>query len=312
LLDSRDTVELGDVVLKFIRAGEVYRLEADESRQLVLAAKPSDSLGGGKRVLSRPARIGASVLVLGAAGVMGVVALAVHYRSGTGHGTVSERGDRASRIFALAVRQFDEGQVAAAHETASELPADSNARQSREFRRIEAAWADMMFRRSAQERDLAKARELLDRVAKTPSVDTVRRRRAADQIAELDTTALDVTQLPQQTAQAEQPSATPARVEPVKASGGPRIHPEAPSAGAAPESGRAKVALSAKASPKAAVSAKTSPTVAPKMVASGNLAQLTAAKESLKAKVRSGAATPQDMKLLSALCRQLGDTSCAQ
>jgi hypothetical protein len=48
------------------------------------------------------------------------------------------------------------------------------------------------------------------------------------------------------------------------------------------------------------------------MVANGNLDKLTAAKESLKAKVKSGAATPQDMNLLRALCRQLGDTSCAQ
>ncbi|MBN1611725.1 MAG: FHA domain-containing protein, partial [Polyangiaceae bacterium] len=312
LLDSRDSIELGDVVLKFIRAGEVYRFEADESRQLALAAKQSGPSAGGKRVLSRSARVGASVLVLGAAGAIGVVALAVHYRSRSGQGMVSERVDRASRIFALAVRQFDEGQFAAAHETASELPADSNARQSREFRRIEAAWADMMFRRSAEQRDLTKARELLDRVAKTPSVDAVRRRRAADRIAQLDTKGLDVTQLPRQTARAEQPSAMPARSDSVNAPGRPRIHLDAPAAEPAPASGRAKAALSAKAPPKAALSAKASPTVAPKMVASGNLAQLTTAKESLKAKVRSGVATPQDMKLLRALCRQLGDTSCAQ
>ena len=34
LLDARDTIELGDVVLKLIPAGDIYRLERDESRKL--------------------------------------------------------------------------------------------------------------------------------------------------------------------------------------------------------------------------------------------------------------------------------------
>jgi pSer/pThr/pTyr-binding forkhead associated (FHA) protein len=316
LLDSRDTVELGDVVLKFIRAGEIYRFDANESRQLAMAVRQSGSPAGGKRTLSMSARVGTSAVVLGLAGVIGAVALGLHNKSGThwsgsGHDPASERRDRASRIFALAVRQFDDGQLAAAHRTASELPAGSNARQSREFRRIEAAWADMMIDQSAAEKDLAKARDLLDRVAKTPSVDTVRRRRAADLIARLDANGLDVTELPRQTARARAPAPTPTPQEPAQAArpGVPAkapsklgIRTEVSSSGPGPTSG----------SSKAVTSTKQAPTSPPKMVANGNLDKLTAAKESLKSKVKRGAATPQDLNLLRALCRQLGDTSCAQ
>ena len=309
LLDSRDTVELGDVVLKFIRAGEVYRFEADESPQVALATKRSGSPATGKRVPSLPARVGVSVLVLAASAVIGTVALWLYDKPGTdssasGGDTASDRGARALRIFALAVRQMDQGEVAAAHKTASELPPDSNARQTREFRRIEAAWTDMMFQRSSEERDPAKARELLDCVAKTPSVDTVRRRRAADQIAQLDAKGLDVAELPRQTARARTPTAQ----GPAKSA-----RPEA----MAKSSSRLGIRTDTPAAPaslsrKAATSNRPPATSQPKMVANGNLDKLTAAKESLKAKVKSGAATPQDMNLLRALCRQLGDTSCAQ
>jgi ABC transport system ATP-binding/permease protein len=306
LLDTRDTVELGDVVLKFIRAGEIYRFEADESRKTSVAPKASGSPDSGKRVLTMPARVGASVLVLGVAGVIGIVALAAHNRSGASHDTVADRGARASRIFTTAVRQFEEGQLAAAHQTASGLPADSNARQSREFRQIEAAWADMMFQRSTAEQDPGKARELLDRIAKTPSVDTVRRRRAADQIAQLDAKGLDVTDLPRQTERERVASAQVAAK-----SARPETQTKPPSRLGVRAEASSPVSVTSPVASKAAVSAQPSPAPAPKMVANGNLDKLTAAKESLKAKVRSGAATPQDANLLRALCRQLGDTSCA-
>jgi pSer/pThr/pTyr-binding forkhead associated (FHA) protein len=309
LLDSRDTVELGDVVLKFIRAGEIYRFEADESRQVALAARQSGSAAGGKRVLPWSARVGVGVLVLAVAGVIGAVALAPHnqpatYSSSPDGDTLSGHGDGAARIFALAVRQLEQGQIAAAHQTASQLPPDSNARQTVEFRRIEAAWADMMFQRSSGERDLAKARELLDCVAKTPSVDTARRRRAADQIARLNAKGLDVTELPRQTVRERVPAAQPTAMS---------TRPEATAKASSRLGIRAEdPAAQAPYGPKVATSNKTPPTPPPKMVANGNLDKLTAAKESLKAKARSGAATPQDMNLLRALCRQLGDTSCAQ
>lgn len=316
LLDSRDTVELGDVVLKFIPAGDIYRFEADESHQLALraavAAKRSGSArpARGKLRLSLPVKIAASVLTLGVAGAIAAVALGLHEQSGTlgpgaGPEAVAERGDQAARTLALAVRQLHQGQIAAAHETASGLPADSNARQTGEFRRIEAAWADMIFEQSAVEVDLLKARELLDRVAKTPSVDTVRRRRAADQIARLDAKGLEVTDLPRQVAETRPPTspspAKPTGPEGAKAAARAGARSETPVAGfdSPPTSPTPTLPVA-------------SPTPPPQMVASGNLQQLTAAKEALKAKAKSGAATQQDKKLLTALCRQLGDTSCAQ
>jgi pSer/pThr/pTyr-binding forkhead associated (FHA) protein len=315
LLDSRDTVELGDVVLKFIPAGDIYRFEADESHRFALHAAAAGSstrwARDGKRGLSIAAKLGMGLLVLGVAGAVGAFALGLHPEFGTdqprsGHATVSERGDRAARILALAVSQLEQGQVAAAHGTASQLPADSNARQSGGFRRIEAAWADMMFERAAAHEDRAQARELLDRIAKTPSVDTVRRRRAADQVARLDAKGLDVTELPRQSAQTRFPSPQ----QPNEPSGfeAPKTASRAPMHAATPAARSSLVPGGSTRTPPA-IASSVPPT---QMVASGNLEELTAAKESLKAKAKSGAATQQDKKLLTALCRQLGDTSCAR
>ena len=46
-------------------------------------------------------------------------------------------------------------------------------------------------------------------------------------------------------------------------------------------------------------------------VTSGDRSKLTAAKNGLKAKVASGKASDKEAAMLRALCRQLGDMSCA-
>ncbi|HEY5958242.1 MAG TPA: hypothetical protein VIV60_16875, partial [Polyangiaceae bacterium] len=49
---------------------------------------------------------------------------------------------------------------------------------------------------------------------------------------------------------------------------------------------------------------------ASELATSGNLESLKAARDALKRKVVAGAATDREVRLLRALCRQLGDTTC--
>jgi hypothetical protein len=221
-------------------------------------------------------------------------------------GAGSQAVDHAAEALGQATALLDEGQIWRAHEKAASLPPNSNARQTGEFRRIEAAWADAMFEKAKVEPDPEVARTVLDEIAKSPSVDSLRRKRAADEIAKLDAEAVDVAELPRSPAAppATQPLPVPTRARSAtstaatQAANGHRVGTAIPRA-RAPE---------AEAAPRIPAPAPTTR----KMAASGNLAQLTAAKDSLKAKIASGSASQQEKKLLRALCRQLGDTSCAK
>jgi hypothetical protein len=175
-------------------------------------------------------------------------------------------------------------------------------------------WADLMLERADAETDPAKRKVLLDRVARTASVDSTRRKRAhsaLEEIAAAEQAELDITDLPK----VNQP-------------------PPAPSDGAVaaarpPPAAKAQAAEEPRPDPKPAKSvpaaansdglvrdnpfddARSGEPRAAELATSGDRRQAVAAKNALKTKVANGTATDQEARLLRALCRQLGDTSCA-
>lgn len=196
LLDARDTVELGDVVLKFIPAGQIYRPSPEESQQLVTLASAaprapqSPPPGRGLRLLLFGMLIGLVVAALAAYGLRRTALLAPEPQR-----IVGSSQDPAD-VMAQARALLDTGDLLGAHTKAQEIPESSNARESRTFKDIEAAWADAMLAAAESATTLARKRELYNAVATTSTVDPARRGRATDAIAKLDAATLDVNELP--------------------------------------------------------------------------------------------------------------------
>ena len=301
LLDARDNIELGDIVLKFIPAGEIYRAEADDSQLLASLTDYNGRLSPppGVEAQARAGVPSGLKLIAALAGIGLVAALGVMIvganRSTREPEVIVEPPDGAARALAEAKALLDRGEIEAAHrKIIAEIPEDSNARQSREFRHIEARWADMLFEQAAAETDPAKKRALLDRIAKATSVDSVRRKRAASEIAALDAEGVDVTELP---SAPEEPMAKPIAG---------KVTPRAPAA----QPPKVQGGL-IRDNPFERAGAAKSKASAQDDATSGDRAKLARAKTQLQQKVNSGGATEQDVRMLRALCRQLGDRSCS-
>jgi hypothetical protein len=193
------------------------------------------------------------------------------------------------------------GEVEQAHlKVTSEIPEDSNARQSNEFKEIESRWADMLLDMAKRETDPQKKRALFDRVAKTTSVDSIKRKTALNEMQALDQ-GVDVSELP----------SVPKPVTSTTTAGAPEKPPSSALKngivrddpfGTKPKSSKTA------AKPKTTVDAP-GPSIN-ESATSGDRQKATAAKNALKAKIASGKGTDSDSRMLRALCRQLGDMSC--
>ncbi|HEY0463682.1 MAG TPA: FHA domain-containing protein [Polyangiaceae bacterium] len=300
LMDARDAIELGDVILKFIPAGDIYVPGADESQQasaLTLgvpghASQPSPAAGLGG--LSS----GVKLAVLGGAAALVVaLALVIATRSGTPEPEIAasntEGVDSAMRSLLEAKALLDKGEIEAAVRKAAEIPPTSNARKTADYRQIQGAWADALFAQVAASQDIAQKRALLDQIARATTVDSVRRKRAANDLTALDAESVDVRDLPSAPKKVQAPRPAPTNLD------------EPPAE-----------------DPKALLAAKTAgPTLvrknpfddepAPSSAQDADRSKLLQAKATLQQKVRSGQVSDRDLKMLRAVCKQLADASCS-
>src|SRR4051812_8632664 len=148
LLDARDVIELGDVILKFIPAGDIYVPGADESQQA--SALTLGSAGSSQPASAVVAGLSQGVKLAAIGGVAAIVvalALVVATRGNTPEpgiaaGTSTESVDSAMRSLLEAKALLDKGDVDAAVRKAADIPASSNARKTADYRQIQSAWAD--------------------------------------------------------------------------------------------------------------------------------------------------------------------------
>jgi hypothetical protein len=184
-------------------------------------------------------------------------------------------------------------------------------------------------------------RTLLDTVAQATTVDAITRRKAADALASLRVEAVDVAALPSSSGSAAPESvpdagapedASAADVAPEAMVGGETQPTTSPSADAArtahaslvPPSKAAKRTLVVKSATAGTSSQRMTGTGtsakptsgaepnAAELATSGSLDAQKAARDALRRKVSGGTATDREIRLLRALCRQLGDASCSR
>jgi pSer/pThr/pTyr-binding forkhead associated (FHA) protein len=187
LLDSRDVIELGDVVLKYLPAGEIYIPGPEEALRL-------DRGAHGKQGL--PFWLKLAVVLALAAGAAVLVMVLRTPPAPPAPIARSEGTDPIGQLLKDARTLLAKGDVEGAMRRASGIPESSNLRASNDFRAIQDAWADSLFDKTAKTSDPSEKRVLLDRIAATPSVDPARRKRAADELEALTRAAVDITELP--------------------------------------------------------------------------------------------------------------------
>lgn len=189
LLDARDVVELGDVVLKFIPAGQIYIPGTDETLKRTFDTARTTPPGVGTPV---KLAIGAAVVAVGV-----VIALALQSPPATTDIAASTPvRDPLAETLKAAKAALDKGDISGAVKLSEQLPADSNLRRSAEFAAIHAAWAERTFAEAAKTEDATEKRALLDSIARSPNVDSVRRKRAANELDALREAAVNVEDLP--------------------------------------------------------------------------------------------------------------------
>jgi len=309
LLDARDNIELGDVIFKFIPAGDVYVPGADESQQI-------SSLGGFEATPGEPRGMPTSAKLLigvGALALLGSLVLVAVSRGDEPadvslSAPKSEQTDASAKLLADAKALLDKGDVAGARARANQIPEDSNLRDTPEFRNIQATWADQLLARASQAEDAVEKRKLLDEVARASAVDSIRRKRAANDLAALGGETIDVNELPSaprtvRTAQSAQNGPAGKPTDGARAPDGSSIEPTPAKVATGP-------ATLVRKNPFDEPGSAEIPAPAPDGGAVDR-SKLTQAKNQLLAKQRGGTASDADLKRLRALCRTLGDASCS-
>jgi hypothetical protein len=311
LLDARDMIELGDVILKFIPAGDIYVAGAEESQQLSALTLGGTALGtpsGAATGLPRGVKVAAIVATIALLLGLGV---AVATRGGSAQPELAiassgaETPDLAMRARSDAKALLDKGDIAGAAQKAGEIPEDSNARKTADFRQIQGAWADDLFAKAAAAGDPAQKRALLDQISRATTVDSIRRKRAANELASLGAESVDVSDLPS------------APKDPPKVAAQPAVHAASPSVTDPAPTPDPKPVTAAKISSAPTTLVRKNPfddapDPAPAdTAASGDRSKLLQAKSALQQKVQAGTASDRDLKMLHTLCKQLGDASCS-
>lgn len=311
LLDARDMIELGDVIFKFIPAGEVYVPGVDESQQI-------SSLGGFEAASSEPRGMTRGTKWLIAIGVTALLGTLLFVASSGGDQPAdvalsspkSEQADGNVKLLAEGKQLFEQGNVLGARTLVNQIPEASNLRESAEFRAIQSSWADLLLDKAGRSEDPTEKRKLLEEVARATAVDAVRRKRAASDLAALGGETVDVSDLPSAPRVVQNgaggPSGGAARPnEPTRSADAERGTEPAPAAKVA-----AAPATLVRKNPFDDPSAAEIPAPPPDTAAQDR-SRLMQTKNQLSAKVRSGSASDDDRRRLRALCRALGDASCS-
>jgi pSer/pThr/pTyr-binding forkhead associated (FHA) protein len=193
ILDAGDVIELGDVQLRFVPAGQPYHPQEPPAGAVRRrSVEPGTDHGEQGRSPTRAVAIVAAVV---ACLVLGAIVLMRHDGDTIVSASPSEISP-AIKTLKEASALLARGDTEAALRKSQEIPEESNLRESTEFKEIQAKWADGVLRQAAKETDRTKKRALLDQIAKSPDVGSMLRKRAANDIAALDADSVGIEQLP--------------------------------------------------------------------------------------------------------------------
>lgn len=309
VIEDDDELELGDVRLRFVARGRIFRPGMAPAAQSYGA---SEVFATGRHPPQRRGGLGVMVAVgavLGILVVVGFVALRPTQGSPTGSSPAAVGATDDQSVLAEANRLMAAGDLNGAHSALAAMPETSPLRQSKDVADIESKWADDKFAQAATEPDIAKRKALLGDIAKANLVDADRRKRAVDELAALDQGGTDPNALPvAQTADAAAPAGTllPNGLapnpfdDPGKGSPPSTAKTAAPATDTSPKPPPASTPTSTK--PPGGDDAR-------KDMLKGSEGE-EKARRMLEPRVWSGRATVDEIKMLRAICRHQRDSAC--
>ena len=284
ILEAGDALELGDVRMRFVGAGKIFRTGVDQSQQLAAAgfdngAPSMVSSSSAKPGLGMGKLVGLGVSV----GVVVIAAVVMLTRPTGGQGgptpastvvahTTAEGVDLLKKALELLAAKDIEG----AHLKIQEIPESSTVRDDPAVKDVEGAWADGMFARVEQAPDSAAKKVILHAVSATPTVDAERRKKAADLVREIE-------------------AKEPPPPVPMYNPGGDFPRP----------AGTGTAATTPSATPSATPAATGGGSTIPT-----GLAAEDAKRKALEPKVFGGRGTIDDIRMLKAICSHLGNRDC--
>ncbi|AUX25110.1 uncharacterized protein SOCEGT47_056530 [Sorangium cellulosum] len=301
LLEAGDAIELGDVRLRFVGAGKIFRAGPDGAPGLGAAPgayggaassqrTSSGGLGGASKVMG----ILLAVVVLVA--IVVLVVTRVRSRGAAAQPEAAPAATAASgddaRLLAAAHERFLAGDVDDAHRKLQQIAETAPLREAQEFKDIERAieerWAEGMFQRVERAETDAEKLALLNEIAKTTSVPARLREKVAEMRREIDPDA-------------------PAEPPPAPHDGPPSFAAAQPAHPAQPAPAPAPPATSATA---AASAARPAETGAVPVSAPLDSSSYPAQRRVLEPKVWGGKASTSEIRLLRAICIHQGDAVC--
>jgi|GEM_PF-531487 len=308
VIEDDDEIELGDVRLRFVAHGRIFRLGMLPAH----AYRPAEVFGTGRHTSHKRGGLGVMVAVgavLGILVVVGFVALRPRSTPPTGASLTEVSANDDQSVLADAKRLLAEGNLAGAHARLAAMPEGSPLRQSKDVFDIEARWADDKFAQASTEPDPTKRRVILGDIAAATLVDAGRRKRAADELAAIDQGGTDPNALP--------PVAAVADAAPTGT-----LLPNGLAPSPFDDTGKGTATPGAtKPVPTTTTDTKTQPPPAstPTSTKGSDDARKEALKGSegedkarkmLEPRVWSGRATVDEIKMLRAICRHQRDSAC--
>jgi pSer/pThr/pTyr-binding forkhead associated (FHA) protein len=315
IIEPSDVIELGDVQFKFVGAGQIYR-PTDSQKVAALTDREATEIIRGKRPSNAvPIAIFAAVVIAGTLGAWAYTRRDVEPHATTGAvGSGAPSPERAALDDAKAL--CASGDCDGAHRKIQAAIAESSPlRSSQDYKDIETKWADQALARADGLSDATAKQALYQAVSQDISVDSSRRKTAADKLQQLEALA----------------DAVPASATPVAAAAPAPTKTHADDTASAPprpEPAHRTAALAAvdppAPAPAAPAPAPTVQTVAAKpggtsvddreraLALQGTQDSKALLKKQLEQRMNNGKASDTEIRLLIGTCKDLGDRVCVQ
>lgn len=182
VLDGRDVIEIGDVVLKYIPKGQVFRASPAEGARIAALAGGSSLPPGEKS----PIGLGRTLLAAGLGALLAAL-LAAYLITAPSRARGVERSRATAGLAANVVAALDEavllkekGDLAGAHRKILSLGRKPQIAKLPDVIAIETAWAKARLEEARHKTTAAERRAIFDEVARTETVPTPLRREASD------------------------------------------------------------------------------------------------------------------------------------
>jgi pSer/pThr/pTyr-binding forkhead associated (FHA) protein len=295
IVEPGDIIELGDVRFKFVGAGQIFRPAENQPLAAISDRRESDPERARHVSSVLPTAVFIAVVVAGAAGAWAYTRPRLASPAPVAAAPAPEdiAIEEAKRLCA-------NNDCEAAHaKLVSAIAESSRWRESQDFRDVESRWADTLLARAEAARDPGAKRSLYQRVSQAMSVDTLRRKIAADRLQQLDanggTALADPTDLPAATAAL----LNRARIEDASA----------PPVATRSDAGRKAVAAEPSPPPGSGVSVEERER---QLALQGTADARMQLKQQLEPRVYGGRASEAEIRLLISTCKELGDRGCIQ